>query len=131
MRPKVPTCWRGDARKKPASTWGVALLSRNNLKVVDHTHIDDGAFDVLLVRPGGSAVFRAQERENAPVPLIGLRCAEYYRSTGCLMWAGRDYGMQIGVIVSVIWKGRKIEITGPAVMMDDSLDLILPRGTLP
>lgn len=106
-------------------------MSRSVLRLVGPAPTNDtGVFEVLLVRPGGSAVFRAEERDDAPVPLIDLRCAAYYRSTSCLMYGGKEYGMQVGVIASLIWRGRKIDITGPAVVLPDGLDLILPCNTL-
>lgn len=106
-------------------------MGATTLALVDSIRFADGTFDVLLVKPGASAVFRAREDANAQVPLIGLRCASYYRITGCLLYAGEEYGMQVGVIVSLVWQGRKLNITGPAVVLPDGLDLILPRSTLP
>lgn len=107
------------------------MHSRGVLRVVGNTCIDDGTFDLLAVRAGKSAVFKAQEREEISVPLIGLKCASYYHPLGALMYAGEDYGFQPAVLLDVIWRGRKITLTGPAVIIEDELGIILPNGVLP
>lgn len=108
------------------------MYRRGGLSVVrDFPQHDDGRFDVFLVRAGGSAVFQAIERDDIAVPLIGFKCANYWQPLNAMMWAGPDYGMQLGAVVTAIWKGRRINITGPAVLIESDLGLILPRGTLP